>query len=172
MQKAIQENKDQSHVLRSLCLLTTMHVLECSLWNWTYRIKPLQRPQEHSSWAAVELTIGNLGRMNQLFVEVCSSLPAVQPLGYSSTSEHFCKMSSAVFFTEYSVLNLCLFASLTSSRCYFCFIFLTRLYFLEDRWLYQIALAFGIHTRCPHKSKAVLGSSRCEHLHTLNLKLT
>lgn len=118
------------------------------------------------SWAAIELTIGNLDRMNRLFVEVCSSLPAVNPwvtkvpliisircLLLSSSQNTLCDRIYAYF------------TSLSSSRCYFCFIFLPGCI----SWG-QMAIKLLLHLESTPDAlinqRAILGSSRCEHLHS------
>lgn len=118
------------------------------------------------SWAAVELTIGTFGQMNQLFVEVCSSLPAVNPWA----TQVPLNISVRCLLLSSSQNTLCdriyaYFTSLSSSTCYFCFIFLPG---CISRG--QMAIKLLLHLESTPDAltnqRAILGSSRCEHLHS------
>lgn len=114
--------------------------------------------------SCVELTIGNLDQMNWLFVEVCSSLPAVNPW----VTQVPLNISLRCVLLSFSQNTLCdriyaYFTSLSSSRCYFCFIFLPGCI----SWG-QMAIKLPLHLESTPDAlinqRAILGSSRYEHL--------
>ena len=95
-------NKDPGRALRSLSAHYYAHIrtwpLELNLQNET--------TAKASRASLVELRRVDNRQFGPNEPVVCRSmfqLVCSQPLGYSSTSEYFSKMFSAVFFTEYSM---------------------------------------------------------------------